>query len=193
MNYLAHSVIGGGAARPDVLVGNFIGDAVKGSAWRAYPAGVQEGILLHRAIDAFVDAHPESVASRRVLRPAMGRMAGVALDLLHDHFLAGEFADHVEHAGGLSGFAREVEAVWVERAAEMPERSQRFLRGLVAHRWLEGYADREELRAICTAMDARIPWPTRLVDVVEVSGGLEEELRGRFREMFREVRGALGG
>jgi hypothetical protein len=31
------------------------------------------------------------------------------------------------------------------------------------------------------------------VDVVEVSGGLEDELRGRFREMFREVRGALGG
>ena len=130
MNYLAHAVIGGGASRPDVLVGNFIGDAVKGSAWRAYLAGVQEGILLHRAIDAEADAHPAAVESRALLRPRFGKMAGVALDLLHDHFLAQTFHAHEVHPGGLAAFAREVEGVLSARAAEMPERSQRFLQGL---------------------------------------------------------------
>jgi len=193
MNYLAHVVIGGGAARPDVLVGNFIGDAVKGSAWRAYPAGVQEGILLHRAIDAEADAHPAAVESRALLRPRFGKMAGVALDLLHDHFLAQTFHAHEVHPGGLTAFAREVEGVLSARAAEMPERSQRFLQGLVRYRWLEGYGDREAMRTICAAMDARIPWETRLVELMEVDVALERELEAGFRELFRDVRAALGG
>jgi len=193
MNYLAHAVIGGGAAQPDVLVGNFIGDAVKGSAWQAFPAGVQEGILLHRAIDAEADAHPVAADSRALLRPRFGKMAGVALDLLHDHFLAQTFAVHEPHPGGLAGFAREVEAVLCARASEMPVRSQRFLSGLVQYRWLEGYGDPDAMRAICAAMDARIPWETQLVELMALDGVLMRELEGGFREVFRDVRARLGG
>jgi len=193
MNYLAHAVIGGGAARPDVLVGNFIGDAVKGSQWQAFSAGVQEGILLHRAIDAAADAHPVAVASRALLRPRFQKMAGVALDLLHDHFLAQSFAQHEAHPGGLAGFAREVEGVLSARAAEMPERSQRFLTGLVRYRWLEGYGDPDAMRAICAAMDARIPWETQLVGLMELEEALKQELEAGFHEVFRDVRATLGG
>ncbi len=192
MNYLAHAVVGGGAAHPDLLVGNFIGDAVKGRAWQAYSPGVQQGILLHRAIDAAADAHPLAVESRSLLRPMFGRMAGVALDLLHDQFLAQEFDDWMEGAGGLEEFAAGVENVLLARASEMPARSQRFLQGMVAHRWLVGYGDREAMRRICAAMDARIPWETRLVEVVEVNGPLDREVRTRFREVFRDVREACG-
>ena len=52
MNYLGHLVLSG--QDDEVLLGNFMADAVKGSSYKMYSTGVQEGILLHRKIDDFL-------------------------------------------------------------------------------------------------------------------------------------------
>ena len=64
MNHLAHCFLSFGDE--DVLLGNFIGDFVKGHDWQHYPELVQRGILLHRAIDSYTDNHP--IADRSVAR-----------------------------------------------------------------------------------------------------------------------------
>jgi acyl carrier protein phosphodiesterase len=56
MNYLAHAWLS--FHQPFVLAGNMISDFVKGKQQYAYPASVQQGIHLHRSIDAFTDSHP---------------------------------------------------------------------------------------------------------------------------------------
>ena len=56
MNYLAHIFLSGG--QPDIMIGNFIADSIKGSKYSAYPTEIQKGILLHRQIDTTTDAHP---------------------------------------------------------------------------------------------------------------------------------------
>ena len=89
MNYLAHLVLGG--CDPDLMLGNFIGDAVKGSPHRTLPKGVADGVMLHRWIDTTADEHELSRISRAELRPVLGRLSGVGLDLLHDYFLARHF------------------------------------------------------------------------------------------------------
>ena len=43
MNYLGHLVLSG--QDDEVLLGNFMADAVKGSSYKMYSTGVQEGIL----------------------------------------------------------------------------------------------------------------------------------------------------
>ena len=53
MNHLAHCFLSFGDE--DILLGNFLGDFVKGHDWEKYPRGIQRGILLHRAIDSFTD------------------------------------------------------------------------------------------------------------------------------------------
>ncbi|TAG37301.1 MAG: DUF479 domain-containing protein, partial [Cytophagia bacterium] len=55
MNFLAHIFLSGSDELR--VVGNFIGDFVKGQKWREYPEKVQEGILLHRFIDGYTDKH----------------------------------------------------------------------------------------------------------------------------------------
>ena len=56
MNYLAHIFLSGNDRC--IQIGNFIGDGVKGDGYKQYPRKFQQGILLHREIDAFSDRHP---------------------------------------------------------------------------------------------------------------------------------------
>lgn len=185
VNDLAHMVLGG--FEPEVLVGNFIGDAVKGRAWEGMPKRVAAGVLLHRRIDSAADDHPASAESRRVLRPVMGRMAGVALDMLHDHLLAREFDKWVDHTGGLRGFADEAVAILESQDRHLPERRRRYLAALKRHDWLAGYADQKTMREVLGAMDARIPWETDLVRLMDEWGRWEVDLVWHFEEMFTDL------
>ena len=56
MNYLAHLLL----AEPsrEGLLGSLLGDFVKGPLGDRYPEQLRRGIVLHRAIDSFTDAHP---------------------------------------------------------------------------------------------------------------------------------------
>lgn len=51
MNYLAHIFLSGPNRK--VQLGNFVGDAVKGSSYKNYPPDIAKGIQLHRAIEAY--------------------------------------------------------------------------------------------------------------------------------------------
>ena len=101
MNYLAHIFLSGGDRR--VQIGNFIGDAVKGEAYKRYPSGFREGILLHRKIDDFADRHPAVKEAVGLGRPYFGRYSAVVTDIFFDYFLAVDFR---AYAGmPLQGFA----------------------------------------------------------------------------------------
>ena len=56
MNFLAHIYLSG---EGDELlsIGNFIADTVRGKEYLQYPEAMPRGILLHRRIDTFTDAH----------------------------------------------------------------------------------------------------------------------------------------
>ena len=49
MNILAHLYLSG--QNEDVIIGNFIGDFVKGKQIQKYPEEIVKGIRLHREID----------------------------------------------------------------------------------------------------------------------------------------------
>ena len=55
MNFLAHSYLSGSDQK--ILVGNFIGDFVKGKQYENYDDSIQKGIILHREIDYYTDKH----------------------------------------------------------------------------------------------------------------------------------------
>ena len=71
-----------------VVIGNFIADGIKGKKYLEYPAAIQKGILLHRAIDSYTDSHPVVRQSSKRLHANYGHYSGVIVDILYDHFLA---------------------------------------------------------------------------------------------------------
>lgn len=75
----------------ELLVGNFMGDFVKGPLDNTYPPRIRQGLLLHRKIDAFAQRDTSFQASRLRLPAEYGLYRGVLVDLFYDHFLATEW------------------------------------------------------------------------------------------------------
>lgn len=141
MNHLAHCFLSFGDE--DLLVGNFIGDFVKGSAWRDYDKGVQQGILLHRTIDAFTDEHPAARQSKERIRSFAGRYAAAVTDVLYDHLLALHWEQYA--TGSFEVFAANTYEQLKNRAEEMPAELKERLPRMLAGRFLHGYTYREGL------------------------------------------------
>lgn len=90
MNYLAHAYLS--FEDPEILAGNMISDFVKGKKKFDYPSRILGGIDLHRAIDAFTDAHPVNKEVSVIFQPDYGRYSLAFMDVVYDHFLAIELA-----------------------------------------------------------------------------------------------------
>ena len=136
MNYLAHIFLSGDdAAR---ITGNFMGDFVKGKQWREYPEGIQQGILLHRRIDEYTDAHPLVHQSMARIRPILGRFSGIVVDVFYDYCLAQHFADFTEVP--LAQFAQNSYRILEEHYALLPEKVQELLPYMRREDWLTHYA-----------------------------------------------------
>jgi acyl carrier protein phosphodiesterase len=89
LNYLAHAYLS--FNRPEVLAGNMMGDFVKGKhAVEDFPEGIQTGLMLHRKIDSFTDAHPAVHRAKNYFRVDYGLYSGVFVDVINDHFLAND-------------------------------------------------------------------------------------------------------
>jgi len=94
MNFLAHFHL----AWPEegLIVGALEGDYYKGPLKGDLPRAIEDGVVLHRAIDAYTDQHTCVVALRQALPQPLRRYAGILIDLSFDHFLAlhwREFSD----------------------------------------------------------------------------------------------------
>ena len=90
MNYLAHLYLSGDSEQ--LLVGNFIGDYVKGNKYRSYSDEIAKGILLHRYIDSFTDQHIKHRAAKLYFKEEFGHYSGIIIDFIYDHFLAKKLA-----------------------------------------------------------------------------------------------------
>lgn len=85
MNFLAHLHLA--AHTQSSLTGNLLGDFVKGPLPSALGPELDEGIWLHRKIDAFTDAHPEHRAAVARFEAPWRRFGGILVDMLYDHWL----------------------------------------------------------------------------------------------------------
>lgn len=163
MNFLAHLLLSGPPTAPDypdIVVGNFAAEAVRGrAALEAYPPAVQRGIRLHRFIDSFTDAHPLVRRTTARLRVAgLGKWAGVVSDVGFDHLLARDFAHYHQDANEpLPAFAHRHYALLHARRDELPERLQHLLHYMRRDDWLTGYARPEGLERALLGLSRRVP------------------------------------
>ncbi|TAJ06810.1 DUF479 domain-containing protein [Marinilabiliaceae bacterium JC017] len=135
MNFLAHLYLSND--NPQIQIGNFIGDYVKGRQYTKYPELVQNGILLHRKIDYFTDRHPLVKKSAVRLTPYYGRYSGIIIDMFYDHFLAANWSQY--HPIPLKQFVTNVHKLLLINYFKLPSEVKRFLPFLIKNRRLENY------------------------------------------------------
>jgi acyl carrier protein phosphodiesterase len=152
LNHLAHAYLSFG--QEDLLIGNFIGDFVKGKDWQNYSEGVQQGVLLHRAIDGFTDAHPVTEESVNRIRPIARRFSSPVTDVLYDHLLAINWSRYSDQC--FSDFTQSVYEGLHRRADEMPPKLKEMLPIMLDVRFLDSYATEDGMRLVMKRFNRRL-------------------------------------
>lgn len=181
MNFLAHLYLSGDD--PEIKVGNFIGDFVKGrNLLDRYPATVARGIELHRAIDEFTDAHEVVQESKQRLRPNYRHYAGVIVDVFYDHYLASLWSDY--HHQPLAQFAAESYALIKNSEIELPSRVLYMLPYMERGNWLVNYARLEGIHRALTGMSRRTTFESKMDEAIADLQRDYEQFKTEFKIFF---------
>lgn len=102
MNFLAHLHIADHSNSH--LLGNLLGDFVKGDPSKLYDRDISNGIRLHRFVDRITDHHPIVNECKPHFTGVARRFAPIALDMFWDHCLAKHWNDF--HSVSLEHFVK---------------------------------------------------------------------------------------
>lgn len=183
MNYLAHIYLSG--TDDSLKIGNFIADSVKGKKYLDYPDGIKNGILLHRKIDSFTDAHPTVRKSISHLAPSYGLYAGVIVDILYDHILAANWSTY--HPTPLESYTQAFYTLLKSNFIMLPKRVQKFYPYMVSQNWLLTYATVPGIKNILFQMNHRVKNEVKLHLAVEEFVNHYTEFEEEFHSFFKEL------
>lgn len=184
MNFLAHFYLS--QYDEELLVGNFLGDVVKGKKFEGLPEKVVLGIHMHREIDAFTDSHPIVLAGKSRLFEKYRHYSAVLIDMIYDYVLASEWTKH--HNQSLEEFASWVYLVLDKYKYLYSERSNYLLDVMRENNWLVEYAEIEGMRNILYQMSQRTSFVSHLERGYQDILAYEKEFRLEFNSFFNEIK-----
>ncbi|WP_286262108.1 ACP phosphodiesterase [Thalassotalea atypica] len=146
MNYLAHLYL----AQPnaDSHYGNLLGDFGGMRKVKTLPTAVIKGLDNHYLVDRYTDNHDTVKQAKHLFSPKRRRFAGIAIDVLFDHFLIQHWSRF--EASSHSQFKRSSYRLLTERIHVMPARMQHVIYNLTTNDWFNEY---ETLSGVGIALD----------------------------------------
>lgn len=142
------------------MIGNLMGDHIRGNNFNNLNDDVIKGVKLHRLIDAFTDTHPVVTASKERLRPVFHKYAPVIVDIFYDHFLAKNWNAYSEVP--LQGYADYVYALLSKNKNILPQRTQSMLPHMIANNWLFIYSTTDGINRVLTGMSKRAKFDSKM-------------------------------
>ncbi|AND70686.1 hypothetical protein ATSB10_32320 [Dyella thiooxydans] len=183
MNHLAHALLAGNDEA--LRLGGMLGDFVRGAPEADWSAGVAAGIRLHRAIDAYTDAHPQVLAAKARLEPPFRRYAGILLDVWFDHLLARDFDRW--SSTPLDAFSGGLRQLLVDHRASLPPGLARFLAYMQMNDLPATYARPEVVGRALAGIGQRLRRDNPLADALPVLQANAPVLAGHFEAFFPDL------
>lgn len=184
MNFLAHLFLSG--TNPEIRVGNFIGDFVRGrNLHEQFSADMALGIELHREIDDFTDSHAVVRESKIRLRPKYRHYAPVIVDMFYDHFLARKWNDY--HPLPLDHYAKENYELLQKYADQLPLRVQQMLPYMIQGNWLVSYSRIEGIHRALSGMAHRTPYKSKMEEATHDLKKYYAEFEMEFVQFFPDL------
>jgi acyl carrier protein phosphodiesterase len=188
LNFLLHLYL----CPPDeaIRLGSLMGDFVKGRIDQRLPAGIRQGLELHRRQDTFAQHSPHFLASRQRIAPAFGICRGIMVDIFYDHLLASQWRQFSDCP--LATFAEEIYALLRSHHDQLPARMQETAKRMIAHDWLVSYAEPQVVDTVLRRIAERLRRPTPLAEgypeLLRNYEGFREDFEGFMAEAEREFR-----
>ena len=183
MNFLAHLALS--ANRPEILVGNLMGDFVKGRLVGSFPPGIEKGLVLHRKIDSFASRNEFFNRSKRRIDDSFGLYKGVLVDLFYDHFLSMNWPDYDDVP--LHCFLDNARNILEEHRELLPEPLNLRLYELFTD-WLPSYGEVEGIDRVLRRMAVRLKRANPLGSGVGELVGNYRELEADFKRFYPQLR-----
>ena len=184
MNFLAHIYLSGD--NPKIMVGNFIGDFVKGrNLLDQFEPEIAKGIELHRAIDEFTDHHPVVLESKKRLRPKYRHYAAVIVDVFYDHFLSRYWNNY--HPELLLHFSSQTYLTIRSHWDILPEGVKHMLPYMMKDNWLLNYGELEGIERALSGMSRRTRHESRMEESIVDLREYYESFRREFESFFPDL------
>lgn len=155
MNVLAHIYLSGDS--DEIIIGNYIGDYVKGSDYLKYPELIKKGIILHRHIDDFTDKHPVVHRSKILFTRKYHKYAGVVVDIIYDHYLTKEWDTFSRRP--IESITYQFYRAMVNNYDILPSKVQDRFPFFIINNWIESYKTNNGLRHVLSTLSKRTSLP----------------------------------
>lgn len=164
MNFLAHFFLSNRIE--NIIIGNFLGDFVRGNKYKDYPEEIAKGIILHRHIDTFTDQHPIVLQTNQRLHADFGKYAPVITDIYYDHFLGVHFDkykfENQSKNNDLADFSLFIYQMVEKNYEILPPLAQNVFLRMQKQDWLTHYATFYGMEQSLNGLSYRAKYATNL-------------------------------
>lgn len=183
LNHLAHLFLA--PASVPGRVGALLGDFARGIDTASLPLDVYQGLLHHRAVDAFTDRHPEVLACKPLFSEQRRRFAGVALDVLFDHYLLRHWSRFA--VGDSRCFIQELYRDLELGASLMPESMAHTTARMIRQDWFNAYRELDNVGLALDRISTRLRRPNQFAGIIAEIRANDAELQEHFLQFFHEL------
>ncbi len=184
MNFLAHIYLSGDSDL--IKIGNFMADGVRGNKYIELHSEIQKGIILHRNIDTFTDAHPIFRKSTKRLHVNYHHFSGVIVDVFYDHFLAKNWSLYSDEK--LEVYVANFYDSLATYHDLLTEKAQMMKPYMIEQNWLLSYQTIDGIEKILSQMDNRIKRESNLRFSVQELKLFYNEFEADFTIFFNDLR-----
>jgi acyl carrier protein phosphodiesterase len=183
MNFLAHIYLSGDN---DLMkIGNFMADGIHGKHFDAFPMEIQKGIILHRSIDTFTDAHPIFRQSTKRLHANYHHYSGIIVDIFYDHFLAKNWSNYSDER--LEDYSERFYQSLRDNYDTLTLKTQKMLPYMIDHNWLLSYQNIESIESVLARMDTRMKYDSNMRFSVAELRTFYSDFESEFTAFFKEL------
>lgn len=166
-------------------MGSLLGDFARGVDSATVSTPVREGWRHHLAVDAFTDQHPDVLASKRLFSKQRRRFAGVALDILYDHYLLRHW--HRYSSVEADTFINQVYEELRKHRPLMPEKMQTVTSRIVQYDWFRSYQSLDNIGFALDRVADRIRFRHSFGGMIEEIKACDQQLESHFLSFFPEL------
>jgi acyl carrier protein phosphodiesterase len=180
LNYLAHLFLA--QRNPHSLVGNLMGDFLRGVKVKDLPEPIARGVHNHLAVDRYTDSHACLKPLKSMFRAQRRRFAGIIIDVVFDHFLIKYWQDYSRE--NLASFTAYCYESFNQLRNAMPPTMQQKVAWMIQYDLLNSYAELEGVGNALNGISRRVRFENQLAGAIDEVARHYPALEQGFREFF---------
>lgn len=160
-------------------------DGIHGKNLDTFPLEIQRGIILHRAIDTFTDAHPIFRQSTKRLHANYHHYSGIIVDIFYDHFLAKNWSNYSDEK--LEDFTERFYQSLMDNHDSLTLKTQKMIPYMLDQNWLLSYQTIEGIESVLVKMDNRMKRDSNMRFSISELRTFYSDFEQEFTFFFEEV------